>query len=166
MTFVFFTFTLSPRSTQNCWSVSNYCCSPTSDFDIKVRSFVKSNYHTCKSVRASALHYLPSKCPSRASKYSPNNKGLRGQPYFTPCWHLSWTWHLHFSGWFIRYPWHTLLAGIEKSIPSPRGHPIPATTFHMAQYRTSFWSPQSNNRVASFLPCSVLSESTIWKVGQ
>ncbi len=33
-------------------------------------------------------HSLLSKRPFRASKYSPNNRGLKGQPYFTPCWHL------------------------------------------------------------------------------
>ncbi len=68
--------------------MSNYCCSPTSDSDIKTRSSAKSNSHTCKSATADALHSLPSKCPSRASKYSPNSKGLRRQPCFTPCWHL------------------------------------------------------------------------------
>ncbi len=85
MTFVFFTFTVSPHSTQNCWNTSNYCCSPTSNSDIKVRSFAKSNSHTCMSARADALHSLPSKRPSRASKSSPNSKGLRGQPCFTLC---------------------------------------------------------------------------------
>jgi hypothetical protein len=47
--------------------VSNYCCSPTSNFNIRARSFAKSNSHTCKFVRAS----FPSKRPSKASKYSP-----------------------------------------------------------------------------------------------
>jgi hypothetical protein len=82
--FCFFTFIVSPSSTQNCWNVSNYCCSPTSDFDIKARSSAKSNSHTCTSVRAGASHFLPSKRPSRASKYSPNKRRLRGQPCFTP----------------------------------------------------------------------------------
>jgi len=88
MTFVFFTFTINPCSTQNCWSVSNYCCSPTSNSDIRAKSSTKNNSHTCKSTKASASHYLSSKHLSKASKYSPYNKGLRGQPYFTPCWHL------------------------------------------------------------------------------
>ncbi len=68
--------------------MSNYCYSPTSDSNAKSRSSVKSNSHTCTSIRAGALHSLPSKCPSRTSKYSPNSRGLRGQPCFTPCWHL------------------------------------------------------------------------------
>ncbi len=68
--------------------MSIYCCSPTYDFDIRARSFAKTSSHTCKFVRIGALHFLLSKCPSKASKYSPNNKGLRGQPYFTPCFHL------------------------------------------------------------------------------
>jgi hypothetical protein len=88
MTFVFFTFTISPRSTQNCWSAFNCCYSPTSDSDIRTRSSTKRNSHMCMSTKADALHSLPSKWPFRASKYSPNNKGLKGQTCFTPCWHL------------------------------------------------------------------------------
>ncbi len=88
MTFVFFMFIISPHSTHNCWSASNCCCSPTSDSDMKARSSAKNNSHTCTSTRAGASHSLPSKCPFKASKYSPNNRGLKGQPYFTPCWHL------------------------------------------------------------------------------
>jgi hypothetical protein len=42
----------------------------------------------CMSIRAGASHFLPFKPPSRASKYSPNSRGLREQPCFTPCWHL------------------------------------------------------------------------------
>jgi len=88
MTFVFFTFIVSPRSAQNCWSASNCCCSPTSNSDVKARSSAKSNNHTCTFAKVGASHYLPFKRPSRASKYSPNNRGLRGQPCFTPYWHL------------------------------------------------------------------------------
>ncbi len=88
MTFVFSTFTVSSRSTQNYWSVSNYCCSRTFDSDVRARSSTKSNNHTCTCANVGASHFLPSKCPSRASKYSPNNRGLRGQPCFTPCWYL------------------------------------------------------------------------------
>jgi len=88
MTFVFFTFTVNPRSTHNCWSVSNYCCSPTSDSNIKARSSIKSNSHTCTLAKTGASHFLSSKCPSRASKYSPNSRGLRGQLCFTPYWDL------------------------------------------------------------------------------
>jgi len=85
MTFCFFTFTVSPHSTYNCWSTSNYCCSPTFDFNVRARSSAKNNNHTSTSTRASASHSLLSKHPSKASKYSLNNRGLRGQPYFTPC---------------------------------------------------------------------------------
>ncbi len=88
MTFVFLTFIVSSRSTQNCWSAFNYCCSPTSNFDIRVKSSAKSNSHTCTFVKANASHFLPSKRSSKASKYSPNNRGLRRQPCFTPCWQL------------------------------------------------------------------------------
>ncbi len=88
MTFVFFTFTVSPRSAQNCWSVSNCCCSPTSDSNVRARSSAKSNNYTCTFAKVSASHFLLSKRPSKASKYSPNNRGLRRQPCFTPCWHL------------------------------------------------------------------------------
>ncbi len=101
MTFVFSTFMVSPCSAQNCWNASNCCCNPTYDFDIRTRSFAKNNNHMCTFVRAGALHSLPSKCHSRASKYSPYNKGLRGQPCFTPCWHLklevtsSFGWLMH-----------------------------------------------------------------------
>ncbi len=88
MTFVFFTFIVSPRSAQNCWNAFNYCYNPTFNSNVRTRSFTKSNNHTCMSARAGASHSLSSKCPSRASKYNPNNKGLRGQPCFTPYWHL------------------------------------------------------------------------------
>jgi len=88
MTFVFFTFTVSPHSAENCWSVYNFYCSPTSNSDVRARSSAKSNNHTCTYAKVNASHSLPSKRPSKAFKYSPNNRGLRGQPYFTPCWHL------------------------------------------------------------------------------
>ncbi len=88
MAFVFSMFTMSPRSIQNCWSMSNYCCSPTSDSDVRTRSSAKSSNHTCTSARVGASHFLPSKRPSKASKYNPNSKGLKGQPCFTHCWHL------------------------------------------------------------------------------
>jgi hypothetical protein len=78
MIFVFFTFTISPHLALNCWNAFNYCYSPTFDLDIKARSFAKNNSHTCTSARAGALHSLPFKRPSWASKYSPNNRGLRG----------------------------------------------------------------------------------------
>jgi len=48
MTFVFFKFNVGPHSTQNCWNASNYCCSPTFDFDVRTRSSAKSNtIHAC-----------------------------------------------------------------------------------------------------------------------
>jgi hypothetical protein len=84
MIFVFFTFTISPCLAQNYWSAFNYRCSPTFDFDVRTRSFPKSNSHTCMSARAGASYFLPSKRPFRASKYSPNSMGLRGQLCFTP----------------------------------------------------------------------------------
>ncbi len=78
MAFVFSMFTMNPRSAQNCWSVFNCCCSPTSDSDVRTRSFAKSSNHMCTSARVGASHSLPSKRPSRASKYNPNSRGLRG----------------------------------------------------------------------------------------
>ncbi len=88
MIFIFFTFIVSPRSAQNYWSASNYCCSPTSNFDVRMKSSAKSNSHTCTFAKVGASHFLPSKHHSRASKYSPNRRGLKGQPCFTPYWHL------------------------------------------------------------------------------
>jgi hypothetical protein len=84
MTLVFFTFTVSPHLAQNCWNASNCCYSPTFDFDVKARSSAKSNSHACTFVTAGASHSLMSKRPSKASKYSPNNRGQKGQPCFTP----------------------------------------------------------------------------------
>ncbi len=101
MTFVFFTFILSPRSTQNCWSTFNYCCSPTSNSNVRARSSAKSNSHTCTFARADASHFLSSKCLPRASKYNPNSRGLRGQPCFTPYWHLKLEVTPSF-GWLMR----------------------------------------------------------------
>jgi hypothetical protein len=83
--FCFFHVTISPRLAQNCLSMFNCCYSPTSDSDVRVKSSTKSNNHTCMSIRVGALHSLPSKCPFRASKYSPNSMRLKGQPCFTPC---------------------------------------------------------------------------------
>jgi hypothetical protein len=85
MTFVFFTFIISPRLAQNCWSTFNCYYSPTFEFDIRTKSSTKSNSHTCMSTKAGASHSLLSKRPPRASKYSSNSRGLRGQPCFTPC---------------------------------------------------------------------------------
>ncbi len=101
MTFVFFRFIVSPRLAHNCWSVFNCCCSPTFDSDVKARSFAKSNNYTCTSIRAGASHFLLSKRSFTTSKYSPNNKGLKKQPCFTPYWHLK----LEVTpslGWFMR----------------------------------------------------------------
>ncbi len=122
MIFVFFAFIVSPRSTQNYWSASNYCCNPTFDFDVRARSFAKSNSHMCMFTKVGPLHSLPSKRPFRASKYNPNNKGLTGQPYFTHCYHLklevtpSLGWLMHMG-----YPCHTSPTGIARSVPPPRG---------------------------------------------
>ncbi len=88
MIFVFFMFTISSRSTQNCWSMFNCCYNLIFNFDIKTTSLAKSNSHTCKFAKAGASHFVLCKCPSEASKYSPNNRGLRRQPCFTFCWHL------------------------------------------------------------------------------
>ncbi len=88
MTFVLFTFTINPHSTQNCWSASNYCCNLTSDSGIKMRSSAKNNNHMCTSTKAGASHSLLSKRPFRTSKYSPNNRGFKRQPCFTPYWHM------------------------------------------------------------------------------
>jgi hypothetical protein len=76
---------------------------------------------------------------SRASKYSPNNRGLRGQPCFTLCWHLK----LDVTpslGWLMRtvYPWHASPTSIVKNVPPPRGQPTHAIAFHVTQYRTPF----------------------------
>ncbi len=133
MTFVFFMFTISPRSAQNCCSVSNCCCNPTFDSDIKARSFAKSNSHMCKFARAGASHSLSFKHPFRAPKYSPNNRGLRGQLCFTPYWHLKIEVTPSF-GWLM----HTIsLAYItckhRKKRPST---PRPANTWHNTSHDT------------------------------
>jgi hypothetical protein len=78
MTFVFFTFIENPRSAQNCWSAFNCYYTPTFDSDVRARSSAKNNNHMCTSTRPSASHFLPSKHLSKASKYSPNNRQLRG----------------------------------------------------------------------------------------
>jgi hypothetical protein len=68
--------------------MSNCCYDPTSNSNIRVRSSAKNSSHTWKFVKAGASHYLLCKRPFKASKYSPNSRGLRGQPCFTPCWHV------------------------------------------------------------------------------
>ncbi len=88
MTFGFFTFTIKSTSVQNCWSAFNYYYSPTSDSDVKARSYAKRKSHTCTSAKAGASCSLLSIRPSRASKYGLNSRGLRRQPCFTPYWHL------------------------------------------------------------------------------
>ncbi len=88
MAFVFSTFTMNPRLVHNCWSLSNCYCSHISNSDVRTRLSTKSYIHMCTSAKVDASHSLPSKRPSKASKYNPNNKGLRRKPCFTPCWHL------------------------------------------------------------------------------
>ncbi len=133
MIFVFFTFTISPHSTQNCWSAFNYCCNPTSDFDVKVKSSTKNNNHTCTSTKAGTSHSLSSKRPSRASKYSPNNRGLRGQPCFTPCWHLKLEVTPSF-GWLMRMVSLAYIAcRHHKKCPST---PRLANTYHNTSHGT------------------------------
>ncbi len=56
MTFVFFTFIVSPHLAQNCWSVSNCCYNHTFHSNVRARSSAKSNSHTCTSTRAGASH--------------------------------------------------------------------------------------------------------------
>jgi len=132
-TFVFFMFTVSPRSAQNCWSASNCYCYPTSDSDVRTRSFAKNNNHTCTSVKVGASHSLPSKRPSRASKCSPNNRGLKGQPCFTPCWHLKLEVTPSF-GWLIRMVSLAYIAYRHyKKRPST---PRPANTCHNTSHGT------------------------------
>jgi hypothetical protein len=70
------------------------------------------------------------------------------------------------GGWCVRYPWHTLPTSIVRSVPPPRGQLTLTTALHVAHYRMFFWNLQSNNRVVSFLPCFILLEFAIWRVGQ
>ncbi len=125
--FCFFHVTVSPRSTQNCWSASNCCCSPTSNSDVKTRSSAKNSSHTCTFARAGASHSLSSKRLSKASKYNLNSRGLKGQPCFTPCWHLKLE-VTPLLGWLMRT---VSLAYIgykhRKKRPST---PRPANTYH------------------------------------
>ncbi len=130
-TFVFFTFTANPRSAQNYWSTSNCCYSPTSDSNVIARSSAKNNIHTCMFAKANASHFLPSKCPFRASKYSPNSRGLRGQPYFTPSWHLKLEVTRSF-GWLMhRISLAYIACSHRKKCPST---PKPANTCHSTSH--------------------------------
>jgi hypothetical protein len=150
MTFVFFMFIVSPHSAQNCWSVFNYYYSP--NFDIKAKSFAKSNSHTCTFAKAGASHSLLSKCPSKASKYSPNNRGLKGQLCFTPYWHLKLE-VTPLLGWLM----HTVsLAYItyrhRKKCPFT---PRPANTCHnisRATISNTFLKSINSNKVVFFFP--------------
>jgi hypothetical protein len=139
----------------------NYCCSATSNSDVRAWSFTKSNSHTCTSARVDASHSLPSKCPSRASKYNPNSRGLKGQPCFTPYWHLK----LEVTpslGWLM----HTVpLAYITyrhyKKGPSTLR---PTNTCHNTSRGTIsnvFLKFTKQQYSGFFLSCSVLSEFTI-----
>ncbi len=89
MIFVFFTFTVvhvQHKITGTCLIV--VVIPPLTS--TSERGHLQKN----NSQRASLLrlvhrsHFLPSKRPSKASIYSPNSKGLREQPCFTPCWNL------------------------------------------------------------------------------
>ncbi len=134
---------------------------PTSDSDVKVKSFTKNNSHTCKFVRSSALHSLPSKRPSKASKYSPNSRGLRGQPCFTPCWHLKLE---DTFAWMVdAYD----ILGIHHLQASQKVSLHPEANQHLPQHFTRysierlFKVHKATIIVVSFLPCSVLSEFAI-----
>jgi hypothetical protein len=154
MTFVFFTFTISPHSTQNCWSMSNCCYNSTSDSNVRMMSFVKKI-----AIHASLLGLVHRiLCYPSALIGHPNIaqivKGWEDSlaSHLISTW--SWRWHLCLGGWCVRYPWHTSLVGIVKSVHPPRSQSTPATTLHVAQYWMPFKSPQNNNKVASFLPYS------------
>jgi hypothetical protein len=161
MTFVFFMFIISPCSTLNYWSVSNYCFSATSDSNVKARSSTKSNNHMCTFAKANALHFLPSKHPFRASKYSPNSRGLRGQPCFTPYWHLklevtpSLRWLMRtISLAYIAYRHH-------KKRPSTQR---PTNTFHITSRNivsNVFLKSTKQQQNGFFLPYFILSKFAI-----
>jgi hypothetical protein len=165
MAFFFPIFTMNPRTTQNCWSTSNFSCSPTFDSDIGIRSSAKNNNSTWR--RLGLVHHIlfrPSVPPGH-----PNITQIVGgwednlASYLAGTW--SWRWHLRLSGWCVRYPWHTSPASIARNVPLPWSQPTPTIALHVAQYQTPFWSLQNNNKVVSFLPCSIILEFTIWRVG-
>ncbi len=136
--------------------MSNYYYSPTSNSDVKARSFAKSNNHMCTSVRAGASHSLPSKHPSKTSKYSPNNRGLRGQPCFSPCSHLK----LEVPpslGWLMRMV--SLACNAYKHRKKHPFTPRPTNTYHNISCDTisnTFLKSINKNRVVFFsLLCSI-----------
>jgi len=57
--------------------MSNYCYNPTSNPNIRTKSYAKSNSYMCKFTKASASHFLLCKHPSKASKYSPKQQGVK-----------------------------------------------------------------------------------------
>jgi hypothetical protein len=131
--FCFFHIHCKSMFTQNYWSVFKCCCNPTSNFDIRARSSAKNNSHKCTFAKVGASHYLPSKRPSRASKYSPNSRGLRGQPCFTPYWHMK----LEVTpslGWLMRI---VSLAYIACKHRKKRPSTLrPANTYHNTSHGT------------------------------
>ncbi len=87
----------------------------------------KNNSHMCTFARVGASHSLPSKCPSKISKYSPNNRGLKGEPCFTPCWYLNLE-VTPLLGWLMH---RVSLAYIACNHPKKRHSvPKPANTFY------------------------------------
>jgi hypothetical protein len=87
----------------------------------------KNNSHTCTFVKAGASHFLSSKRLSRASKYSPNNKGLRGQPCFTPYWHVKLV-VTPLLGWLMRTI--SLAYNTHKHCKKHPSTPRPTNTYH------------------------------------
>jgi hypothetical protein len=130
MTFIFFTFIMSPRLAQNYWSASNCYYSPTSNSDVKTRSSTKSNCHTCTGPVHHIL-YHPSALLGHLN-ITQTIGGWEDNLVSHLAGTLSWRWHLRLGGWCIQYPWHTSPASIERSILPPRGQPTPATALHVA----------------------------------
>ncbi len=121
MTFVFFTFTVSPCSAHNCWSTSNYCYSPTFDFDVKWGHLQKT---TTKHAHLLGLvHHIFCRrnAPPRHLNIAQTVRGWEDNlaSHLAITW--SWRWHLRLGGWCVQYPYHTSPAGIARSVPPPRG---------------------------------------------
>ncbi len=127
MTFVFFTFIVSPHLTQNCWSVSNCCCNPTFNSDVRTRSSAKSNNQ--RAYLSKSVHHIL--CRLNAPLGHPNIAQTIGGWEDNLVSHLagtwSWRWHPRLGGWCVWYSWHTLPVGIARSVPSLQGQPTPTT---------------------------------------
>jgi hypothetical protein len=156
-------FTVSPHLVYNCWSASNYCCSPTSHFDVRMRSSTKNNSHTCTFRTTSASHFLLSRAPLGHLNIAQIIGGEKTTLFHTL---------LAFEGWGDTLAWvvdaYSIL-GIHHLQALQEASFHPKANLHLPQHFTRhniecLFEVHKTTIEWFFLPYSVLLKFAIWRV--